>query len=1008
MKKLLLILLVLIGFSTKSSAQNYNFQYLTIQKGLPQSQVFAICFDSNDYSWIGTQGGGVAIFNGDEYQYLTKQDSLLSNRVYNILQIENEMWIACKGGVSVFSLNGQFIKNYRLPNSIDLAQSVIRFSDEIWVGTNQGVYFINNEDKLEKYTINPSLTDLNVFSFLIDDTGKNPIWAITSKGLFNISNPLNKLNTNRGLNSNYATTTVNYKNGWLIGMYGGGVQIYDREKGISTPNALSFLKNGIVLDVLVNQNEVWIGTMNQGVFVWNSESNEIKNYNVENGLSNNHVRTLVKDKWGNIWIGTSGGGISIFNNSPFLEYNKSNGLNSNYIYAIVKDQTNNLWVSTEGTGVVRLNDTSTVLFDEEFGYKSVKTRALFEDENGNIWFGSEGEGLGVWMKNDGLDTIYTFKNSNGLRNSWIKSFAQSPRTSSVFVGTSEDIYYVTNMSDFPANIKFNKLNNPNIPNRITQLCFDKNGTLYFSSDKGIGKVVPNRNEPKNWKTTLLTKPNLSFRSVTVKNDILFGGSTDKGVIKIDLKNENSTEWITTEKWLNSNNIYQLTWSKNELWVGTEKGLCRLFLDSIHQITSHKYYQYEDGFEGVETNVNASYVDAENNLWFGTTNGLFSFNGTVSNQEQKLPPTFRLTDVQLFYESILNTEYARFFNHPNPDSILVLPHDKNHIGFNLEAIHYSFSKQIKYRWKLKGADKNWTPPTKNTTATYGNLAPGKYTFLAQVSIDNTWDAEPLEFKFEIETPYWDTLWFKLSYIIGSIIVGGLIIFVIYKRFKSKNKALRDKLEMERSLLELEQKALRLQMNPHFIFNALNSIHNLIILNDSAKARYALSKFSKLMRMVLENSREKLISIDDEVDTLENYVQLEKLTTQNEFEFEIEIDENLDTNEPILPPLMIQPFIENAIIHGFKNIMHDGKLKVSFKLIDEHILQITIDDNGIGRKNASQINAQKENYHKSTALQVTQERLSNINSKPNFSPFQIIDKSDENGVAMGTTIVIQIEI
>lgn len=1000
-------MLIIVGFANKSIAQNYNFQYLTIQKGLPQSQVFAICFDSNDYTWIGTQGGGVAIYNGDEYKYLTKQDSLVSNRVYDIVQIENEIWIACKGGVSVFDLNGKHINNYVLPNPSDIAKRIIKFSDEIWIGTNGGVFFLDENDELSTYTVNPKLLDVNVQSFLLDKNGKGPIWVNTSVGIYNLKNTFNGLNTNKGLLTNYITTSANFKDGWLIGMYGKGVQLYDRDKGISVPRVLKGLGNEIILDILVNQNEVWIATMNNGVYVWNTESNELKNFNVDNGLSNNHIRTLVKDKWGNIWIGTSGGGISIYNNSPFLEYNKSNGLNSNYIYAVVKDGDNNLWVSTEGTGVVRLNDTSNVLFDEEYGYKSVKTRALFEDKQHNIWFGSEGEGLGIWSKADGKDTIYSFKNQNGLANSWVKSFAQSPETGQIFFGTSEGIYYVSDYSNFPLNIQFNKVENNKVPNRISQICFDDEGVLYFSSDKGVGKMIPNNNTTKKWVITLLGEGN-NFRNVNVKNNILYAGSTDKGVLKIELNDLENQDWITTDNWLNSNNVYQLTNYNNELWVGTEKGLTKLKLDSVNQIVSNKFYQYEDGFEGVETNINASFIDVENNLWFGTTNGLFSFNGAVSNREQKMPPNFRLTDVQLFYESILNTEYAHFFNHPNNDSILVLPHDKNHIGFDLEAIHYSYSKQIRYRWKLKGADKDWTPPTKNTTATYGNLAPGKYTFLAQVSIDNTWDSDPIEFKFEIETPFWDTLWFKLSYILGSILITALIILVIYKRFKRKNKELRDRLEVEKSLLDLEQKALRLQMNPHFIFNALNSIHNLIILNDSAKARYALSKFSKLMRMVLENSREKLISVDDEVETLENYVQLEKLTTQNEFDFKIEIDEEIDTNEPILPPLMIQPFIENAIIHGFKNIMHTGEIIVSFKLLDEHILQCTIDDNGIGRANASKINAQKENYHKSTALQVTQERLSNINSKPNFSPFQILDKKDKDGYCIGTTIIIQLEI
>ena len=1011
-KYIVFIFLYLTAYSSQVSAQNYNFQHLSIQKGLPQSQVYAICFDSNNYAWIGTQGGGVCIYNGNEFKYITKQDSLISNRVYSISQINSQIWVGCKGGASLFNLKGEFIKNYRFSSASIIVKSCVVFKGEIWVGSNRGIYKIER-NQLKKYTLNPNISDANIQSILVEN--ETELWVNTTKGIFNLLIIPNKLNTNRGLSNSNITTSVSLKNIWLIGSYGGGVQLYDKSKGIITPKRLGLLKNEIVLDILANEDEVWIATMNKGVFVWHIKSNEVKHFTVDNGLSNNHVRTLEKDKWGNIWIGTSGGGISIYNNSPFLEYNKANGLNSNYIYNVVKDKNNNLWVSTEGTGVVRLNDTSNVLFDEEFGYKSVKTRVLFEDNQQNIWFGSEGEGVGLWLANDDKDTIYRFKNNSGLQNYWIKSFAQHPITQQIFVATAGGIHELSIQNKLPIQIKFKKIRHEKIPNRISQICFDDYGVLYFSSDHGVGKVLLNKGVVRRIK---LFDTNSNFRNVLVKSNILFAGSTDKGVLKIDLENEKELNWINTKKWLNSNNIYQLIWHNFELWVGTEKGLVKLSMNDQNSIIDNQFYQYEDGFEGVETNINASNIDHEQNLWFGTTNGLFLFNGESTKNHKKIGPAFRFLDIQLFYESILNTNFSRYFSNPTTDSILILEHDNNHIGFSFEAIQYAHAKQIRYRWKLEGFDEKWTPSSKNTSATYGNLKAGQYTFLAQSSIDDTWTTEPIAFDFVIEAPFWATIWFKIGAVFSILLLIGLIILFIYKRFQRKNIELREKLELEKSLLELEQKALRLQMNPHFMFNALNSIHNLIILNDSANARYALSKFTKLLRQVLENSREKFISIDAEVETLEHYVQLEKITTQQEFEFNLIIDADLDTNEKILPPLMIQPFLENAIIHGFKNILHKGIINVTFELVEDDILKCTIDDNGIGRMNASQINSQKENYHKSTALHVTQERLANLNpiisdelgngTKHILSPFQIVDKTNSEGYAMGTTIIIQLEI
>jgi LytS/YehU family sensor histidine kinase len=164
----------------------------------------------------------------------------------------------------------------------------------------------------------------------------------------------------------------------------------------------------------------------------------------------------------------------------------------------------------------------------------------------------------------------------------------------------------------------------------------------------------------------------------------------------------------------------------------------------------------------------------------------------------------------------------------------------------------------------------------------------------------------------------------------------------------------------------------------------------------------------MRLVLENSREKFISVDDEVETLENYVQLEKLTTGLDVELEIVMDDDFDPAEEILPPLMIQPFVENAIIHGLKEIDYQGKIKVGFKLLSEHLLECYIEDNGRGRAKAAKINAQKENYHKSTALQVTQERLANLNKDTNFIPFEILDLKNDQGSAAGTKVIMRIVI
>ena len=1002
---ILVSLLVGLFSNTNVYAQAYNFQELSIQQGLPQSQAYTIIFDSTQHAWIGTQGGGLCRFDGNDFEYFTKSDSLISNRIYCLAQIDNKIWVGQKGGVSILNLKGRFLNNYRLPAEVSVVQDIISFKGKNLIATDRGLYEVS-KGQLVRSSENPTLEFANIYKFFVSEMGE--LWLCTAEGLLSFKDPLKKLNKARGLSANQINCAVTFGEYWLIGTYGKGIDIYSPIEGVLKANPFVDLNECIILSLFVSaSDELWIGTLNQGVYVYSRKDGTFRNYQSSNGLANSHVKVITADYWDNVWIGTSGGGVSIFQNSPFVAYSSNSGLNGDYVYAVKNTSKNQLWVATEGKGVLRLNDTSIVTFDEEFGFYSEKVKAIFEDNRGDIWFGTEGKGLGVYSQYDGKDTIYTFGPADGLSSLWVKCFAQSGgRNGKMYIGTSgAGIFEFKGGRDFPLNASFARLKSTGdqIPERINSMDFIQNELWFTGDGNQYGYYFNN-------KVVAYTETNSSFRNCAGTGNIRWLGSTDNGVLRIEVENDSIIDkrWITTKEGISSNNIYQLTLKENELWVGTEKGLDKINLDSALNIELIEHYGYEEGFEGVETNINAVCQDVNNNLWFGTVDGLYLYQGGEVNYSQQKAPVLQLTDLSLFYESIDSTEYANCFKGGEMVKDLLLPYTENHIGFSFKAIHYTYSKNIRYRWRLEGADPDWTPPSTITTATYSNLIPGDYVFKVKASIDDDWSMEPIEIHFSIDRPYYDKSWFKIMYYSLAVLVLLIVVLIIVFRIKRKNKVLREKFEMEKNLIELEQKALRLQMNPHFIFNVLTSIHNLIILNDPDKARYALSKFSKLMRLVLENSREKFISVDDEIETLENYVQLEKLTSGLDMELEIEMDENFDPAEEILPPLMIQPFVENAIIHGLKEIDYQGKIKVGFKLLSEHLLECYVEDNGRGRAKAAEINAQKENYHKSTALQVTQERLANLNKDANFIPFEIVDLKNDQGKPAGTKVTMRIVI
>ncbi len=218
---------------------------------------------------------------------------------------------------------------------------------------------------------------------------------------------------------------------------------------------------------------------------------------------------------------------------------------------------------------------------------------------------------------------------------------------------------------------------------------------------------------------------------------------------------------------------------------------------------------------------------------------------------------------------------------------------------------------------------------------------------------------------------------------------------------------NKLRSEQKAIQLEQKLLRSQMNPHFIFNSLATIESFIYENQPKEAGRYLSDFARLMRLILENSTVEYISLAKEIKTLEYYLVLQKLRLDDNLKFTIHVDENLDSELVMVPPMLTQPFIENAIEHGFRGSQQTGNILVSFKQLNEQLL-VEVDDNGVGINKAMQTE-EKNKKHKSMAMQITKERLSVLNrSKKQKLTFSISDISDSDKQTTGTKVVFSIPL
>ncbi|HEV8079934.1 MAG TPA: two-component regulator propeller domain-containing protein [Chitinophagaceae bacterium] len=326
--------------------------------------------------------------------------------------------------------------------------------------------------------------------------------------------------------------------------------------------------------------------------------------------------------------------------------------------------------------------------------------------------------------------------------------------------------------------------------------------------------------------------------------------------------------------------------------------------------------------------------------------------------------------------------------------LQLDHNSNNIQFKWALPDYTNPLRNQYYCRLLGIDSAWNYRRNTGEIQYANLSQGSYQLQLRA---NTFNGVPAantyNIHFVIKPPFWKTSWFLL---IIFIVISCIIYLLTARRIQSIKK----KAALQQQIANLELKALRAQINPHFIFNSLSSIQESIVNNKTEAAEKYLGKFSKLLRMVLENSELKLISLQSEIDYLKLYMELESFRFEN-FEFFIDCEKTINTDFIRIPPMIVQPYVENAIKHGLAHKEGEKKLWVRF-YIEENYLKVSVADNGVGRKSSAKLNVSGQEHH-SMGMQITQQRLSLLNDQ-NENTVMIDDIIDNAGKLTGTRVIV----
>jgi len=484
----------------------------------------------------------------------------------------------------------------------------------------------------------------------------------------------------------------------------------------------------------------------------------------------------------------------------------------------------------------------------------------------------------------------------------------------------------------------------------------------------------------------ILKTDLSVENATYRNEILFANdialdaqsiyvSTKSNGIVV-FKQDKAVQQIIPILNQKPVEVHKLVVHGNQLYTLSSEGFVVFDKNGLVLIQLNKV-------QGFSTNKIFDFEIIDNQVWISHSKGVqkLSINQLKSNKES---PLIKITKIEVNDRQIIGLNAQTFDN------------DQRKFRFVISSPTLRNKENIKYHYKLLGYEERWV--TSNYTENeivYNGLGPGTYTFV--IKVENSGKiSEPISYSFSILSPLYLRWWF----IIGTSLLVILIITLIYRYMLNSQ---RKKSEMINELNFSKLTAIQSQMNPHFIFNALNSIQDLVLKGDIDNSYTFITKFSNLIRRTLNYSDKDFVDFEQEIKLLELYLSLEKLRFKKELDYTITIDNSADI---MIPPLLIQPFIENALVHGLLHKEGSKKLSIHFQVKESLIC--VIEDNGVGREKAKAIKIRQHSEHESFSGKAILKRFEILSSVMNSKFGYEFEDLYDNGLASGTRVVITIPV
>lgn len=954
------------------SAQNQSFYQFNTDNGLPSNETYKIIEDSKGYIWIATDRG-VIRYDGYEFDIFTTEDGLANNVVFWIYEDnKGRIWFSGIDNSLCYFENNTFIEHpasekLKKLSIIMVLSMYVNEEDIVWLGAlgNECIFKVfPNGNIVEQRFEGVGYLDVLVVKFdqknvifgvsiqKPKESHPKEVWVYDQDAVLQRTYQLVR-------EENYELTSLILAGDTIYLAYGSNIHALIDSDSHSFVYPEKSCTNSLFRD---DSGNLWMGMRNGGVgrFL----NGDVQNLD-QSFLESWSVSSVCQDREGGYWFSTTEAGVFYYPS----HYIENLGLFNQKISEI-RNIGKVVWAMTRNGMIYEITKVR-----DEYNFKQVYnntkiTVPTYVDFDSTFWV-SIRDTL-QWQANEDISKKarfgLLFNQMIRLQDStiWITNRAAMLRLSWPDFAIVDSIAY-------PSELK-----------RVMALKAISSDELLLGGISGLWTLKDN--EIKRHKHHRKVFENRVIDLEILENNDIVIATLGAGVIRLDTLGEITQ--ITKKSGILSSLIncsYTLP-GDSITWVGSGSGLSQIkwmpsYPDSV-EILNFTI------FNGLNSNDILSIDYVEDNLWIGTSRGIIvmkpdDFRGL------KKSPLIHLES--MFVNGIEMEDTSTYFLSPD-----------DFVKLNFGGISMNSKGNMNYCYRIKGFDDSWEYIS-NRILEFKLFTPGDYQLeIRSINASGVISSNSIQRKFKVLPEFWQTWWFRSSALLATIL---LIVFIINRRFKIRQ---RENYLLTRSL-ETEQEALSSQITPHFLFNALNSIQNLFQKNQSNEAVLHLANFSWLMRRILQNVKLHSVLLSNELDTLKLYMDLEVLRLNSNFSYNVKLDHDVDPSFIRIPPMIIQPFIENSIWHGILNKPdQNGTIKIDFS-IDNDDLRISISDDGVGRKKAKEFKDNAPFPRKSTGLKSVKRRMEVLNEiyKTNLI-YHIVDLHDNKGNALGTQIIIKIPL